>query len=120
MHRYLLNLHNEEYTLNKAVDHINGDSFDNRIANLRICKHSDNMKNIRKKDKIIGVGLLKSGKYCARIMHNYKHEHIGQYDTEQEAILARVKREHELFGEYGPNRDLYYLLDRDPVAEGSA
>lgn len=110
LHRYLMGVHEEEYSIKKVVDHINGDKFDNRIQNLRVCEHKDNMKNIRKGSKVIGVSQLKNGKWAARIMHNYKGMHLGYFDTEQEAIIARLTKEFELCGDYGPNKDLYHLL----------
>ncbi len=51
LHRYLMGVHEEEYSIKKVVDHINGDKLDNRIQNLRVCEHKDNMKNIRKGSK---------------------------------------------------------------------
>lgn len=111
LHRYLLDVHNQEYSTKCVIDHINGDKLDNRLENLRICEHKDNMKNIRKNGKIIGISKLKNGKWAARIMHNYKGIHLGYFDNEHDAIIARLKKEIELCGEYGPNRDLYHLLD---------
>ena len=34
------------------------------------------------------------------------------------ALLARLKKEQELCGEYGPNKDLYYVLNHpSPIKE---
>lgn len=118
LHRYLMNVYEEKYSIDCVVDHINGDKLDDRLENLRICSHTDNMKNIRKGNKITGVSQLKNGKWSARIMHNYKGMHLGYFNTEQEAILARLTKEFELCGEYGPNKDLYHLLDHcSPAGE---
>ena len=57
LHRYLFGIVNEKYDIDKVVDHINGDSLDNRLCNLRQCSHSQNMQNIRKRNKVIGVAL---------------------------------------------------------------
>lgn len=111
LHRYLTGVYINEYTLNSTIDHINGDSLDNRLANLRVCPQKDNMKNIRKKGKVTGVNCLKDGKWVARIMSNYQTINLGTFNTQDDAIIARLKAEKELFKEFGPNRNLYYLLD---------
>lgn len=55
LHRYLMGVHEGEYSIKCVVDHINGDKLDDRLENLRVCEHKDNMKNIRKGGKVIGV-----------------------------------------------------------------
>lgn len=45
-------------------------------------------------------------------MSNYQSIHIGTFDTKEEAVYARLKKEKELCGDFGPNRDLFYLLDQ--------
>ena len=51
-------------------------------------------------------------------MSNYKSIHLGYFDTKAEAILARIIKEKEICGEYGPNRDLFYILDQlSPLEE---
>lgn len=120
LHRYLMGIHNNEYTLSTTIDHMNGDSLDNRMANLRICPQRDNMKNIHKEGKVTGVSHLRNGKWVARIMSNYRTLNLGTFDDKEGAIIARLKKEKELFGEFGPNRELYYLLDHpSPQLEGA-
>ena len=84
------------------------------------CNIKQNMQNIRKKHKITGVekGPNKNKKWVARIMSNYKSIHIGTFDTYEEAVVARLTKEKELCGEYGPNKDLYYLISHpSPIEE---
>ena len=62
--------------------------------------------------------LTDKSKWTARICHNYKTIYLGYYDTAEEALLARLKKEQELCGEYGPNKDLYYVLNHpSPIKE---
>lgn len=119
LHRFLMGITTTDYDLSKTVDHINGNSLDNRLCNLRICSQKENMKNIRKDTKFVGVGWLKyNKKWTARIMSNYRSIHIGNYDTYEEAVLNRLKKEQELCGEYGPNKDLYYIINHPhPIDE---
>jgi hypothetical protein len=101
------------------VDHINGDTFDNRKFNLRIVSQHRNMFNIRK-DKFVGVKKMPYAKvsYQAMIMKDYKPIYLGTYPTFEEAAIARLKSERELFGEYGGQKDLYYILDHpNPIVE---
>lgn len=119
LHRFLMGLTDTEYTLQETVDHINGNSLDNRLCNLRVCTQKENMQNVRKSYRFIGVGWLKyNHKWTARIMSNYKGIHLGNYDTYEEAVLARLKKEQEICGEYGPNKNLYYIINHpSPIEE---
>lgn len=119
LHRFLMGLEKEEYSINKVVDHINGNSLDNRVSNLRICSHKENAQNCRTSSKVVGVGWLKyNKKWTARIMVNYKGIHLGNFNTYEEAVLARLQKEQEICGEYGPNRDLFYILSHpSPIEE---
>lgn len=75
------------------VDHINGDKLDNQKSNLRICTHSENMKN-RKRGKnntsgYKGVSFHKNGnKWRAYIKINGKPKTIGYYDSSKDAAIA--------------------------------
>ena len=124
VHRFLMGLKDSEYSINEVVDHINGNSLDNRKSNLRICTQHENSKNGRKTNRIVGISFIKNyngtnkSKWTARICHNYKTIYLGYYDTAEEALLARLKKEQELCGEYGPNKDLYYVLNHpSPIKE---
>ena len=82
------------------IDHINGDSQDHRIDNLRDVKHAVNMKNIKtKKSNKTGVNGVsvssKSGRFCAYISVNGESKNLGHFKTIEEAALARKAAEKE-------------------------
>lgn len=77
-----------------VIDHINGNRADNRWENLRPSDATLNQQNQRKAKSgsvvdLLGVTVDKvSGKYIAQITHNYRHIHIGRFDTAAEAHAA--------------------------------
>jgi hypothetical protein len=80
----------------QLIDHINGDSSDNRIVNLRQTTQSENNRNRRITDKNTSgyVGVYKRGaKWCAQISVNGKNMHLGAYDTIEQAANARKQAE---------------------------
>ena len=74
------------------IDHINQDSTDNRIKNLRDVTNAENHKNIslykNNKTGYIGVDIYKN-KYRARIRVDGIRKSLGVYDTAEEAAVAR-------------------------------
>lgn len=98
LHRFVLNAPND-----LQVDHINGDTLDNRKENLRLCTHNQNQMNqkIQIRNKYGYKGIKTHGdKWVARIGKDGKGIYIGIYGTKEEAAIAYNKKSIELFGEY--------------------
>ena len=98
LHRFLLNPP-KEY----VVDHINGDTLNNTRANLRVCSHTQNMRNQKlRKNNTSGVkGVYKiRDKYRATIRFNKKDIHLGMFETIEEAKQVRLEAEKKYFKEY--------------------
>lgn len=75
------------------VDHINGNTLDNRLENLRVVNHTINMRNSRKRkkstSKFKGVSWsTKYSKWRARLYFNKKTIELGYYSDEEVAALA--------------------------------
>ena len=69
------------------IDHINRNSLDNRIINLRVATRTEQILN---RDCVInakGYSWYK-GKWQARIRINGKQKHLGYFNTEEEARQA--------------------------------
>lgn len=96
------------------VDHINGDTLDNRRINLRICNRSENMRNrrVNKNNKSRFKGVYpyyswykkKDGTrrkyFCAQIFINGKNKCLGYFDTKEEAAKKYNEVAKEVYGEY--------------------
>lgn len=87
------------------IDHINGDSLDNRRENLRICKHSQNRKNNKKYETntsgFMGVHFrTERQKWVAMIYADGKRQYLGHYDTPEEAAVAYDEAALRLHGEF--------------------
>lgn len=89
MHRFILGLEDPKI----CVDHINGNTLDNRISNLRICTWAQNLRNsaIKPSNKSGYKGVCfseKLNRFRATIKVNYKQIHLGVFRTAIEAARA--------------------------------
>ena len=107
LHRYLLDT-------DKPIDHINRNSSDNRLENLRICTVQENNRNRvyrNTKSGSQGVHIVrKNGKvwYRARICVDGKRMSLGYFKTLDEAKRAYEEKVKEIFKAYAP------VLSQDP------
>lgn len=87
-----------------GLDHIDTNSWNNSIENLRPATQSQNMANARtashNRSGVKGVGVMKNGKFRARIWSNYRDIHLGEFWTLEEATEARRKAASRLHGEF--------------------
>lgn len=84
------------------IDHINGNSLDNRIENLRVGSNKQNQENrkvnVNNKTGVKGVQFIpKTKKYIAVIHHNKKNLHLGTYSTLEEAVSVRKEAERKYY-----------------------
>lgn len=78
MHRFIMNA-----PKGFDVDHINHDGLDNRKSNLRVCTHSDNLRNRKETAR----GYYFSKQYQKWTVTK-RGKYIGRYETEEEARRA--------------------------------
>jgi hypothetical protein len=87
----------------EQIDHINGDSLDNSLSNLREALPYQNTANCRgrKRDLPKGVRQLPGSKrYSARVHRHGKLYFAATFDTVSEASAAYERVAKELFGEF--------------------
>ena len=101
LHRFIMDRTYKDGTI---VDHINGNTLDNRKQNLRICTNAENCMNGRTRKNNTGYkGVVYdkyASKYRARITKDYKTYHVGYFVTPEEAYEARCKALEEFHGEF--------------------
>ena len=101
LHRIIYKYFNPDWDItdnsrNNLIDHININPLDNKIENLRVVNHSQNMRNRNKfkncSSKYKGVYWDKKfNKWGAQITINYEKKYLGLFDNEEEAHLAYKK-----------------------------
>jgi hypothetical protein len=101
----------------EIIDHADRDPLNCRRSNLRRGTRQQNCWNkgpVRKQttNKYKGVFLCRqTGRFRARIVHNWKQIYLGYFDSEEDAARAYNAKATELFGKFA------YL---NPVAEVAA
>lgn len=96
---------------NQVVDHINGNTLDNCLENLRICAQSENVLNkakINSATSFMGVTEDKRRKYkrfCLEIHYKYQKIFLGNYSEISYAVYARYIAEIILFKQFRNTND---------------
>lgn len=91
-----------------VVDHINGDTLDNRRSNLRVCTRKQNQYNQKKHkgrrhSQYKGVTFRKnliSKPWEAFIYKDYKSRRLGYFETEKLAAQAYNSAAIQAYGEF--------------------
>lgn len=94
MHRFITNSPER-----MEVDHINGNSLDNRKLNLRICTRQQNMQNSKVKtgSKSIYKGVNPQGKKWMAII---QRKYLGTFNSEIEAAKEYNKEAIKRYGQF--------------------
>lgn len=87
------------------IDHINGNSLDNRDENLRGCTHKENMRNRRpaynrQTSRFKGVRLTKAGTWRVEIEQNGEYLHLGNFGDEKRAARQYDRAARIFFGRF--------------------
>lgn len=84
-----------------VVDHADGNSLDNRKANLRVCTHSQNSQNRATWSAAGYKGVTRNKRlFEARIKAGSRRLHLGLHQTAEDAARAYDAAAREHFGEF--------------------
>ncbi len=122
LHRLIVSAQTDDY-----VDHINHNTLDNRVENLRICSNSENLMNRGKvpssnSSGVIGVIFINErNKWRSEIVipKTKRNKFLGYYTNKDDAIKARREAELKYFGEFAPNQVLfekYNIIECEEIA----
>jgi hypothetical protein len=98
MHRLIL-----EAPTDSQVDHVNGNTLDNRRSNLRLASNAENQRNkhdVENESGYRGVHRKERGGWEASISVDGHNKSLGRFPTAAEAALARDLAALDQHGEF--------------------
>lgn len=99
LHDYIMDMKSGE-----NVDHISGDTLDNRKENLRKASDSNNLKNRDRKNINNSTGhrnvSFSNGSYLVQLQVDGKNKRLGSFDNPEEAGKFAEKMRKEHYGEF--------------------
>lgn len=102
LHRHIMGM---KYKDGYCVDHINGNTLDNRKCNLRKCTRQQNLYNKKKqtncKSGYKGVIKVSKGRWRSVIGINKKIIYLGSFKSPEEAHAAYCEASKKYHGEFG-------------------
>ena len=105
IHRVMYAMYHQVDPKDMEVDHIDGDTFDNRAANLRLATRAQNGQNLRGYRKGLKGAYFSfknsSKPWLATIQKEGVRHYLGCFETEEEAHEAYVKASAVYHGEFG-------------------
>lgn len=119
-HRFIYDFEN----VNNIIDHINGNTLDNRLCNLRETKQMCNTWNriVKNSSRIHGIEETESGKWYSHISVNGNRINLGTYENIEDAISARMDAEKLYFGEYSvinSRKDCTSIISLDEILKAN-
>ena len=108
-HRLIWVWHGNDLPDGYEVDHINGNALDNRIANLRLATHAQNVRNTSmRKDNTSGAkGVswsLKAQRWISYVQFEGKKHYVGLFDDFAEAAMAAQRKREDLHGVFARHK----------------
>ena len=87
-----------------TIDHINGNTGDNRISNLRLASDSENSYHRKRRSNnktgYKGVHQRENGKYRAYITVEKQKVNLGTFETKEEAYAAYCEAARRFHGDF--------------------
>lgn len=90
-----------DFPENSDVDHVNGNTLDNRVENLRVCSRRNNLLNTGPSARnTSGYKWVTWNKRDQRWRVTVSKKHGGNFTNKKAAVVAANKLARELHGEY--------------------